>query len=142
LQVAALPFVYEANKLKVLLITNRKKEKWLIPKGWPVKKLTFPDSAACEAHEEAGVKGVIYRESFGQFGYDKKIKKEQTIPCRVIVYGLCVTDQSSEWEEKGQRTLLWCSLEEAAKKVSHGNLAKLLKKLICDPSLLPSSSNL
>ena len=142
MQVAALPFVHEANTLKILLITDRKKEKWLIPKGWPVKKLTFPESAAQEALEEAGVKGIVRHESLGQFGYAKRMKRKQIIPCLVIVYGLCVTEQSSEWEEKGQRSLLWCSLDEAAEKVNDGNLGKLLKKLILDPSPLPAVSNL
>jgi hypothetical protein len=107
-----------------------------------VKKLSFPESAACEALEEAGVKGVVCHESLGQFGYDKRMKKKQTIPCCVIVYGLCVTDQLSEWEEKGKRTLLWCSLEEAAEKVSDRSLVKLIKKLILDPSPLLSISNI
>ena len=142
MQVAALPFVYEANKLKILLITDQKKEKWLIPKGWPVKKLNFPESAAREAFEEAGVKGVISNDFLGSFKYNKRIKKEQTVPCRVIVYGLYVTEQKSEWEEKGQRTLLWCSLEKAVEKTTDGNLVKLMKKLMRDPSPLISVSNL
>jgi 8-oxo-dGTP pyrophosphatase MutT (NUDIX family) len=138
LQVPALPFVNEKNQLTILLITGRKKKKWLIPKGWPVKKLIFPESAAREALEEASVKGIICTKSLGHFEYGKRMKKEQIMPCRVIVYQLCVTNQSCEWEEKGQRSLFWRSSEKSAEKISDGSFAKLLKKLIRNPSPLLS----
>lgn len=136
---AALPFVYYEMELKILLISDRKKKKWLIPKGWPVNGLTFPQSAAKEAQEEAGVKGIISPQPLSDFGYHKKTTKWQTIPCRVIVYGFLVTDQDAEWKEKDQRDRLWCSLPQAIDKVNEQNLTKMLKTILKNPSLLTLS---
>ena len=123
-------------ELKILLISGRKKKKWLIPKGWPVKGLTFPQSAAREAQEEAGIEGVISPQPLGDFDYHKKITKSQTIPCRVIVYGLLVTDQDVEWKEREQRDRLWCSVPQAIEKVTEKNLVKVLRDVLKDPGLL------
>ena len=136
---AALPFVYDEMELKILLISDRKKKKWLIPKGWPVKGLTFPQSAAQEAQEEAGVEGIISPQPLSDFGYHKKTTKWQTIPFRVIVYGLLVTEQDAEWKEKDQRDRLWCSLPQAIDKVNEQNLTKVLKTILKNPSLLTLS---
>ena len=65
LQVAAIPFRYERDSLKVLLLTTRRKRNWIIPKGWPIEGLNFCRSAEQEAMEEAGVKGSISKGPIG-----------------------------------------------------------------------------
>jgi ADP-ribose pyrophosphatase YjhB (NUDIX family) len=53
-QFAALPFRLRDNDLEVLLITTRKKGRWSVPKGWPIRQRTPQQTAATEAYEEAG----------------------------------------------------------------------------------------
>ena len=135
-QVAAIPFRYERDSLKVLLLTTRRKRNWIIPKGWPIEGLNFRRSAEQEAMEEAGVKGSISKDPIGDFIYFKRITRGQKVPCTVVTYGLHVTDQLSEWIEKDQRDILWCSPCRAAKEVKNLGLSTLLRNIARENSVL------
>ena len=136
LQVAAIPFRYERESLKVLLLTTRRKRNWIIPKGWPIEGLNFRQSAEQEAMEEAGVKGSISKDPIGDFIYFKKIAPGQKVPCTVVTYGLHVTEQLTEWIEKGQRDILWCSPLRAAKEVKNLGLSTLLQNIASEDTVL------
>ena len=136
LQVAAIPFRYERDSLKVLLLTTRRKRNWIIPKGWPIEGLNFRRSAEQEAMEEAGVKGSISKDPIGDFIYFKKIARGQKVRCTVVTYGLHVTEQLTEWNEKGQRDILWCSPLRAAKEVKNLGLRTLLHNIASQDSVL------
>src|SRR5215470_5835756 len=56
---------------QVLLITSRGSGRWVIPKGWPVKRLKDHQAAALEAEEEAGVSGKVRSKPIGKFSYPK-----------------------------------------------------------------------
>jgi 8-oxo-dGTP pyrophosphatase MutT (NUDIX family) len=56
-QFAALPYRIRDSDVEILLITTRKKRRWSVPKGWPIKHSTAQQTAAIEAYEEAGVRG-------------------------------------------------------------------------------------
>ncbi len=59
-QYAALPVRVAADgQIEVMLITSRGTKRWIIPKGWPMKKRTPAEAAVTEAFEEAGLKGEI-----------------------------------------------------------------------------------
>ena len=60
-QYGVLPYRVEASgELRILLVTSRETGRWIIPKGNPAPGLSPPQSAAREAHEEAGLEGVLY----------------------------------------------------------------------------------
>src|SRR5689334_1664160 len=59
LQVGALPLRKSRGGFEVLLISSRETGRWVIPKGWPSKRLSDPNAAAREAKQEAGVTGKI-----------------------------------------------------------------------------------
>ncbi len=72
IQYGALPYRFTPDAaLEVLLVTTRQTRRWIIPKGWPIKGLRPPKSAAREAFEEAGVHGKIGAKPLGAFTYDK-----------------------------------------------------------------------
>ncbi|KRR27650.1 hypothetical protein [Bradyrhizobium retamae] len=48
-QFAALPYRLREDDLQILLITTRKKRRWSIPKGWPIKR-TAPHETALSKH--------------------------------------------------------------------------------------------
>jgi ADP-ribose pyrophosphatase YjhB (NUDIX family) len=41
------------DDVEILLITTRKKRRWSVPKGWPIKHGTPQQTAAIEAYEES-----------------------------------------------------------------------------------------
>src|SRR3974390_952808 len=77
-QVAALPLRRtKSGALEVLLVTSRGTGRWIIPKGWPSKRLRDRKAAAREAREEAGVKGKILPKARGLISWrqQKKIRE-------------------------------------------------------------------
>jgi 8-oxo-dGTP pyrophosphatase MutT (NUDIX family) len=72
-QCAALPIRFNGEgKMQVLLLTSRDTRRWVIPKGWPIPKLSPGATAAREAYEEAGLEGSIEGATpIGHYHYDK-----------------------------------------------------------------------
>ena len=136
MQVAAIPFKYENDCLKILLLTTRKKRKWIVPKGWPVDGLSLYESAKKEAMEEAGVSGSISKAPIGDFIHNKTISRGQKTPCKVITYSLLVTNQLLDWQEQKERSRQWCTICEAAERVSNRGLSKILRIISEDSSIL------
>src|SRR5947209_14678636 len=90
-QYAALPWRRNAaGAIEVLLITSRETRRWVIPKGWPIKGLKSPQTAAREAFEEAGVEGLVAKKKLGVFHYDKRLRSGRIQRVRVGVYPLQV----------------------------------------------------
>jgi 8-oxo-dGTP pyrophosphatase MutT (NUDIX family) len=134
LQVAALPFELAADgTLRILLITSRRSGRWIVPKGWPVRGLTFGESAAREAFEEAGVRGDIGPE-LGVIAAVQDVSGARSVPMRV--HGLRVTEQLERWRESHQRRRRWVSQAEAVELVSSAPLAQTIAAF--DPAGLRS----
>jgi 8-oxo-dGTP pyrophosphatase MutT (NUDIX family) len=127
-QYAALCFRYrdEAKVVEVLVMTSRESGRWVIPKGWPMKKKEPHDTAATEAMEEAGVRGQVRKEPVGRYTYLKLLDDGDVAPTIVDVFQLQVTKQTDSFKEKGQRILAWVTPEEAARRVREIELKSLL----------------
>src|SRR5580693_5290774 len=70
-QYGALPYRFTPiAALEILIVTTRQSRRWIVPKGWPIKRLTPSKSAAREAFEEAGVRGKIGARPIGHFRYN------------------------------------------------------------------------
>lgn len=126
-QYAALPWRLRADgEIEVLLITSRETQRWVIPKGWPIKTLSPGASAAHEAFEEAGVSGKVRERSIGRYHYDKRLRSGRLQHVRVLVYALQVVALAEEWPEKGQRELKWVPPADGAEMVAEPELKTLL----------------
>jgi 8-oxo-dGTP pyrophosphatase MutT (NUDIX family) len=127
-QYAALPYRFTpAAALEILLVTTRRSRRWIIPKGWPIKGLKPPKSAAREAFEEAGVRGKIGAKSVGVFTYDKMLDEHGIeVRCEVKVYPLLVRRQSEEWPEFEQRLVQWAEPAKAVALIKEPELKKLV----------------
>ena len=126
-QAAALPWRRNSSgAVEVLLITSRETRRWIIPKGWPIKGLTAPQTAAREAFEEAGVEGQVAKKKLGVFDYDKRLRSGRVQKVRVGVYPLQVATERDAWPEAQERERLWTSPAEAAELVQEPALAALL----------------
>ena len=127
-QAGALPFVRIGREIEVLLITSRRRQRWIMPKGWPEKQLSLADQAAREALEEAGAVGPVHRQPIGSYSYTKRTPGHQT-RCRVFVYPLLVVEQRLSWPEIGHRRLSWQRLADAVALVDDRGLGRLLERL-------------
>jgi len=129
-QYAALPIrVTEHGSTEVLLLTSRGTGRWVIPKGWPIRKLRPSATAAREAYEEAGIEGTIQSDAhIGSYRYAKSIH-ESEVEIAVKVFLLRVERQLEIWPERAERETRWCSPEEAAELVAEPKLAAILRNL-------------
>lgn len=124
MQTGVLPFlVSKTEGLQVMLITTRKMNRWIIPKG-NIEKNAPKQSAANEAYEEAGIKGKI-QEKIGSFKYDKAGEIYQ-----VQVYLFKISKILKKWPEAKYRLRRIVSVEQALSLISDLDVGKMLKKLI------------
>jgi 8-oxo-dGTP pyrophosphatase MutT (NUDIX family) len=132
-QYAALPWRRnDGGEVEVLLITSRETRRWVIPKGWPIKGLSSPKSAAREAFEEAGVTGAVAKRKLGAYHYDKVLRSGRVQHVRVTVYSLLVLNEAEEWPEREQRDRLWTAVFEAAPLVDEPELKALIEAFAPD----------
>lgn len=128
-QVAALPLRRAKNgALKILLVTSRGTGRWIVPKGWPSKRLTDRKAAAREARQEAGVKGKVAPRAIGSYRYVKPELGDAS-PIDVTVFLLSVLKRSKRWPEKRQRRRAWFNLLEASGKIQEPELSSLINSL-------------
>lgn len=115
---------------RILLISRRRSKKWGIPKGKVEPTLTFAETAAKEAFEEAGVIGYISPDSVGMFRARKRVGNPQ-VPqtVEIWVYLLEVVATASDWPERGKRATRWVSCEAAARHLREPVLAHLCLRL-------------
>jgi 8-oxo-dGTP pyrophosphatase MutT (NUDIX family) len=128
-QVGAIPIRKTPDgTLEILLVTSRDTGRWIIPKGWPSKRMSDSAAAAREALQEAGVTGKISRKVYGNYRY-RKIDKENARLIDVDVFLLWVKKEKKNWREKTERQRTWFDIETASKKVREPKLRALIAKL-------------
>jgi 8-oxo-dGTP pyrophosphatase MutT (NUDIX family) len=125
-QFAALPYRMRDDDVEILLITTRKKGRWSLPKGWPIRRSTPQTTAKIEAYEEAGVRGEIGDEKIGHFTKWRR-RKMQSVLCQVEIFPLEVTRQQDNWPEKRERKRIWVGARKAAKLVKKPGLRRAIK---------------
>lgn len=110
--------------IEILLITSRKRKRWVIPKGIVEPEMSPQESAVKEAFEEAGIQGTVSEKVLGMYLYPK-----WNGICRVEVFPFLVTMILPVWEEAHERNREWVTIEEAAKRVREEELKLLFHKL-------------
>ena len=122
-QSGAIPFISNGD-LRILIITNRKGSKWIIPKGFVEPDLKAAESAAKEVYEEAGVKGRIIRPAIGKYKVKKWGEK-----CRVKIFLLETEEILDSWPEKLYRRRKWVTVSEAKLYIKKKKLLKIIEKI-------------
>lgn len=132
LQYGVLPYrLAETDALEILLVTTRQTRRWIIPKGWPIKGLTPPESAAREAYEEAGVRGKVGAKSIGAFSYEKRMEETGgATPCEVRVFPMLVKRQLETWPEAHQREARWFEASKAVSALKEEGLRELVESFV------------
>lgn len=114
--------------MRVLLITSRETRRWVVPKGNPMRGLASHEAAACEAFEEAGVRGITCPTPIGSYRYAKRRAGGRTRQANVALFPLAVTEQATEWPERHERDTRWFKLADAAKAVHEADLGHLIAR--------------
>lgn len=131
-QIAAMPVRRLADgSAEILLVTSRTTQRWIVPKGWPMKGLKDHDAAAREALEEAGVVGRISEKPSGRYSYWKRMT-DHFVLCEVKLYLLEVDQQLPSWAEQSQRRSQWFKLADAADLVDEPELRTVIRNLKLD----------
>jgi ADP-ribose pyrophosphatase YjhB (NUDIX family) len=130
-----------SDDLEILLITTRKKRRWSVPKGWPIKRTAPHETAVIEAYEEAGVRGEIGEKQIGRFR-KRRQRKKQSVLCEVQIFPLEVTHQQKRLaREAGAQPNVGRS-RKAAKLVKKSGLRRAIEDLGISSNLrAPLSSN-
>jgi len=123
-QSAVVPYRFGSGGLEVLLITSRKRKRWVLPKGVVEPGMTPADSAEKEAFEEAGIEGRVDGRPLGAYQYRK-----WDGTCSVEVFAMRVTGESDDWPEADVRTREWLPLSEAVGRVDEAELKALITAL-------------
>lgn len=108
-----------------MLVTTRETGRWMVPKGWPIKKLGPVGTAVQEAYEEAGVRGDP-GPAIGSFDYFKMMRKGPNQLCEVEVFPLLVREELVEWPEMSERERRWFTCADASSAVEEERLRMIL----------------
>jgi phosphohistidine phosphatase len=119
-QSAVIPFRQGPSGLEVMLITSRKRRRWVVPKGIVEPDLSEAESAAKEALEEAGIEGRVLPRPVGRYEYAK-----WGGTCHVDVFAMEVEQELDDWLESF-RDREWVSPAEAADRVREQELKEMI----------------
>lgn len=119
-QSAVIPYRHDRGSLEILLITSRRKKRWVLPKGVVELDLDPATSAAKEALEEAGIEGDVSEDSVGTYQYEK-----WGGICSVEVFSMAVETTYNVWPES-YRDRHWLDPVEAAERVNEPDLKKII----------------
>lgn len=111
-----------ASGVEVLLVSNRRGTRWVVPKGNLEDGLSAAESAGKEAAEEAGAVGFVDEFPVGSYRYEKGGRIHE-----VALYPMRVMRLRSVWEEKGERERVWAPAEEAARVVAWEGLGEAIE---------------
>ena len=145
-QYGALPFLITGQReIRILLVNTRGRRTWIIPKGWPIRKLTPAATATREAYEEAGVLGtVVGDEPFGSYCYEKPGNGRNLAVYEVHVFLFAVQRQLRKWPERSERETRWFAPAEAATLVAPAGLADIVRtatsQLLVEPAVWRNAS--
>ncbi len=134
-QFGALCYRIKNDKVQILLISSRTAGRWVIPKGWPMHKMTPAEASSVEAYEEAGVEGTVLETCLGIYSLTRQSPSGTLLPCVVAVFPMKVKRLLKSFPEADQRKRKWFSRKKAAKLVQDIELAHIIKDF--DPSRLP-----
>jgi 8-oxo-dGTP pyrophosphatase MutT (NUDIX family) len=123
-QSGVIPYRVIQGETEVLLITSRRRARWIIPKGVIDPGSTAGESALKEAYEEAGIRGSLSPDPIGEYSYEK-----WGGTCTVKLFLLNVHTVLEAWPEASIRERRWMTVEAAAAAVEEPELQDLILKV-------------
>lgn len=121
LQTHALPYRLTGDSIEVLLVTSRRKGKWILPKGKIEVGETAAERAVIEAFEEAGVRGTVSSMPL--------LASSLADLSQAQVYPLEVFEELEHWPEMAERQRGWFLLSNARARLRDNSLRRALDAL-------------
>ena len=105
--IGTIPFFDHEGERKVVLVTRRKENQWIFPKGQQEKKLSHHKVALIEAIEEAGIEGEVA-------GIPIRIPyRKGDDHMNMLAFPLKVTKVLKHWDEEKERKRKIVSIKDA-----------------------------
>lgn len=123
-QAGAIPCRIVDGVLEVLLISTSSGKNWTIPKGLIDPGVSVVETIHNEAMEEAGIRGKLLNPAIGTYSFTK-----WGGICHVSVFVMMVEELLGDWLEAEMRQREWMPCSEAARKVKHADLGRLILKV-------------
>lgn len=123
IQSGVIPYQSRKKGIRILLITSRKKGRWIIPKGIVEPGHSPTESAAMEALEEGGIRGHVIRTAIGTYRTKKWGGK-----VTVTLYPMRVTKTLKVWPEMKEREREWMPLADAIEAIEVPKLRTVLEE--------------
>lgn len=123
-QAGAIPFRMVHGAPDVLLISTSSGKNLTIPKGLIDPGFSVVETVHNEAMEEAGLRGELLSPAVGTYSFNK-----WGGVCRVQVFVMRVEELLDDWPEAGWRRRIWMGFSEAASRVKHADLGRLILKV-------------
>lgn len=122
-QVAAVCYRVRGLSLEFLLV-NTSAGKWTFPKGRVDPGLSGSESAAREALEEAGARGMIEDAHFGSYMDTKRALGHDNRVREIVVAAFMFEVRSTAVPEEGHRNPTWFTPQETKKKLGERRAPK------------------
>ncbi len=126
-EIGAVPYRIRDNQMEIVLITTRRRKRWIFPKGQVEKRLTSLKVAKLEAFEEAGIVGQIKKGMDREFTVYRGRRK-----VRLQVFPIECDEVLDHWPEAHERDRVVIQLEEALKMIKGKSLRKCIKRIVRD----------
>lgn len=131
-QAGVLAFSGKVKKRRFWIVTSRRTQRWVLPKGGIDDGMSPSEAAAQEAFEEAGLIGTISPDSVGSYRLPK-IRPPLIWTVQVALYPMKVTQVLDDWQESHQRQRKLVSVEEASELMFEQEIVQLVAD--CLPKL-------
>lgn len=124
-QIGAFAYQIKQRRVQLLLVTNRRASRWILPKGQPEPHLSDADVALMEANEEGGVIGDLN---------DRVPPYTVELPGRrgsidLHVYCVSIRELLQEWPESRLRQRELLDIDAAMRRVDRRPLRECIRAL-------------
>lgn len=110
-QAGALAYL-PGRPFRFVLVTSRRTQRWIFPKGGIEEGLNGPATAVREAWEEAGVLGPAEPLPVGRYR-SRKIRPPNAWQLEVELFAVAVREVRDRWPEETQRLRRFVTVDEA-----------------------------
>ncbi len=124
-EIAAFAYDLTGTRLKLVLVTNREKTHWILPKGQPEAHLSDPEVALMEAYEEGGLIGKLDRR-FTHYSVQLEGTRGRV---DLRVYVMRIGKLLDDWPEARLRKRKLVDVDTALSKVHKAPLRACIEKL-------------
>src|SRR5262245_24692222 len=108
---------------RICLITSRRGNSLVVPKGCLEHGRTAEQIALQEAWEEAGLIGLLHSRPIGSYRYEKAGTRFE-----VLMFLMDVTTVVKDWPESRRRSRHWFQPADAVARVRERGLRRLIRK--------------